>query len=468
LCPRHKSTTLLANIDITNRCNLKCPVCFANANHTGKIYEPTFENIVEIMELLRSENPPCSSIQFVGGEPTVRDDLPDLIELAKKMGFVQIQIATNGIKLTNPNYIKDLKDRGLSTICMQFDGITEKPYLSLRGKNLLPLKIEAINSCRKAGFDSIVLIPTLVKGVNDNQVGDIIKFAMKNIDVIRGLNFQPICFAGRYDKSKVLEQRITISDFIELVEEQTDGDITKDDFYPIPFVSPIVSFIEKFTNKKLTKFSGHQHCAAATYVVVDNGKLVPITRFFDVEGFIEVLNNILNIEDDSSDCNDSNCNNCNNDNNNNNCNKYNNQDDDNCNINFKFKFNTSKTIGKLKILDSLIKELPKLIDKSKMPKNVPFMELMMGILRGDYGALIKFQYSTLLIGCIHIMDGYNYNVDRAKRCVIHYATPDKRLIPMCSYNLIHRKEIEEKYSRKITIADDLLNKYMAKRYNPLF
>ncbi|AEF95840.1 Radical SAM domain protein [Methanotorris igneus Kol 5] len=403
LCPNHTSTTILANIDVTNRCNLNCPICFANANHTKKIYEPTFEEIKEMMKLLRNENPPCPAIQFAGGEPTVRDDLPELIKLAREMGFIHIQIATNGVKLKNLTYLKTLKEAGLSTIYLQFDGVTEKPYLISRNRNLLPTKLKVIENCRKIGFNSVVLVPTLAKGINDDQVGSLIKFAMENIDVVRSVNFQPVSFTGRIDESKRLKHRITIPDFIKLVEEQTNGEISKEDFYPVPFVVPISLFVDTWTNMTKVKLSCHQHCGAATYVFVEDGKLIPITRFFDVEGFIELLNEA---KEDL----------------------------------------ISSKLGKAKAILHIAKELPKLMDKSKAPKNLKLIELIVEILKGNYDALTNFHYNTLMIGCMHFMDPYNYDVNRVKRCVIHYATPDGRIIPFCAYNTIHRKEVEEKFS----------------------
>ncbi len=408
LCPNHKSTTVLANLDVTNRCNLNCPICFANANRTKRVYEPTIEEIKEMMINLRNEDVPCPSIQFAGGEPTVREDLPEIIKLARELGFVHVQVATNGIKLKNMTYIQKLKDAGLSTIYLQFDGLTEKPYLIARNKNLLPLKLKVIENCRKCDFNSIVLVPTLVKGVNDDQMGDIIRFGAKNNDVIRNINVQPVSFTGRIDENKRLEQRITIPDFVKLVEEQTDGEILKDDFYPVPFVVPISLFAEIWENRPSVKLSAHQHCGAATYVFIENDKIIPITRFFDVEGFIELLNEIY-----TEHCNDSK--------------------------------NLSK-IERGEIFLKLTKHLPSLVDSAKIPSNVKFIESMVRILKGDYDALLKFHYHSMLIGCMHFMDPYNFDNKRVQRCVIHYATPDGRIIPFCTYNTLYRQEVEDKYS----------------------
>jgi hypothetical protein len=110
LCNNHHSQTLLGNIDLTNRCNLDCDFCFANARACGFIYEPDFDEVVTMLKLLRSQKPvPAPAVQFSGGEPTMRDDLFEIIRAAKQLGFLQVQIATNGFKLANdPEYARKL------------------------------------------------------------------------------------------------------------------------------------------------------------------------------------------------------------------------------------------------------------------------------------------------------------------------------------------------------------------------
>jgi uncharacterized radical SAM superfamily Fe-S cluster-containing enzyme len=226
LCEEHESHTVLGLIDVTNRCNMKCPVCFANAAVSKTLYEPTYEEIRTMLQNLRNNKPvPTPAIQYAGGEPTVRKDIVELVKLAKEEGFRHTQIATNGLRLArNPSLAQELKDAGLNTIYLQFDGITEEPYLKIRNRNLLSVKLAAIENCSKANL-GIVLVPTILKGVNHDQIGDILRFAAQNIDIIRGVNFQPVSFAGRTPAEEVESQRVTVPDFEKMVEEQTDNQI---------------------------------------------------------------------------------------------------------------------------------------------------------------------------------------------------------------------------------------------------
>src|SRR5438445_158228 len=135
LCNLHYSATSLCNIDLTNRCNLKCPICFANANAAGYVFEPTFEQIVYEFAVLRAQRPiPVAAIQFAGGEPTIYPQFPEIVKAAKDMGFPQVQVATNGIRLaTEDGFLDKVAEAGLNTIYLQFDGLREENYIKARG-----------------------------------------------------------------------------------------------------------------------------------------------------------------------------------------------------------------------------------------------------------------------------------------------------------------------------------------------
>uniref|UniRef100_UPI0034E22110 tetraether lipid synthase Tes n=1 Tax=Methanothrix sp. TaxID=90426 RepID=UPI0034E22110 len=263
LCNEHLSETLLGNIDLTNRCNLNCDFCFVNAKACGYVYEPTFDQVVAMMKLLRSQRPvPAPAVQFAGGEPTIRDDLLEIIRKAKEMGFQQVQMATNGIKLAkDPAFVKELKEAGLSTVYLHFDGISKEtdPYVRQH--------MMAVDNCRGAKL-GVVLVPTIINGRNNHEVGDIIRYGARHIEVVRGVNFQPVSFTGAASADDVTSKRVTIPDLTKWIEEQTDGSIRQSDFYPVPSVICISNLVEEYTGKPQVRFTAHEHCGAATYAFV--------------------------------------------------------------------------------------------------------------------------------------------------------------------------------------------------------
>ncbi|MCJ7442932.1 MAG: radical SAM protein [Methanotrichaceae archaeon] len=401
LCNNHKTATLLGNIDITNRCNMACPVCFADAG--GQVYEPTLSQIKSMMYNLRHQQPvPCPAVQFSGGEPTLRDDLPDILSMARKMGFSQIQIATNGLRLaTSLNFCRSLVINGLNTIYLQFDGVTSKPYMIVRGRDLFPTKLKALDNLRKAGQKSVVLVPTLAKGVNDQEVGAIVRFASKNLDIVKGINMQPVSFAGRIDDEERSQKRLTIPDLFKLLEEQTDNEISRGDFYPVSFVTPLSRLLAAESGKEQPVFTVHPCCGAATYIYNFNNHLIPITRFIDVEGLFEKIEREVNNFDGSN-------------------------------------------FGRFKMRGKILKEMPKFVDDAKVPEDLNIKKLLIGIfMNGTRDSLREFHNKTLFLGAMHFQDVFNMDLERLQRCGVHYATPDGRIIPFCAYNTIHRKEVEE-------------------------
>jgi len=395
ICPEHKSHTALAIIDITNRCNLKCPVCFANANYAGYVYEPTMEQVVGMLENLRATKPVAAqALQFSGGEPTIRKELLDMVRKAKELGFNHVEVNTNGLRLSQDvEFCKQLKEAGVSTIYLQFDGLTPDVYKYIRGVDLLDIKMKAIENLREAGLDSVVLVVTLVKGVNDSQLGDIINFAAKNSDVIRCINVQPVSLCGRLPPNEREKMRITIPDFMREVEEQTKGVIKASDFYPVPVVVPVSKAVGAIKNKRYVEFSAHPHCGMATFVFIENGKITPITRYGNIEKFVATIKRVY---DDAS--------------------------------------KGSKNKAKIRLVGSA--------------RHIKFGFLRKYVLKvllnGDYKSLGEFTRSAILISSMHFMDPYNFDLERVQRCVIHYAVPDGRIIPFCTMNSIHRTEVEKK------------------------
>ena len=228
LCPQHRQHTCCVLLEVTNRCNLHCPVCFARAGEGTAVKEPSLEEIGTWYDAMMNCGGPFN-IQLSGGEPTMREDLEEVIRLGKQKGFTFFQLNTNGIRLgEDPAYIQKLRLAGLNCVFLQFDGLREETNRILRGKPLLEIKKRAIENCRKAGV-GVVLVPVIAKGVNDDEVGEILKFAWEQMPAVRGVHFQPVSYFGRYEDRKTAD-RFTLSHLLQAIEAQTQGRMKMADF----------------------------------------------------------------------------------------------------------------------------------------------------------------------------------------------------------------------------------------------
>jgi 7,8-dihydro-6-hydroxymethylpterin dimethyltransferase len=230
LCRNHRQVTCTAILEVTPRCELGCPVCF-NASEPGAASNPELRQIEQMLQEIRDAAGTCP-IQLSGGEPTLRDDLPEIVALARKCGFDHIQVNTNGIRLAkDADFARALKDAGITDFFLQFDGITDEVYARTRGTAMLALKLKAIDRC--AGLKiGIILVPTLVRKVNESQIGAIIQFAKKWIPTIKGVHFQPMTYLGRYPNPPRNEDRILIPEILAAIEEQTEGELRIENMAP--------------------------------------------------------------------------------------------------------------------------------------------------------------------------------------------------------------------------------------------
>jgi len=400
---KHKSQSVLTNLLITNRCNLRCSYCFMNAGASGNVYEPTLNQIGELLIQARNERPMGSkAIQITGGEPTMRDDLFEIIRMSKEVGFSHVQVNTNGIKLADSaEYCKRLKDEKVNTIYMSFDGVTKEtnPWIEQNKK--------AIENLRKVNL-KVVLVPVLIGGKNIHETGKIVRFAFDNMDIVRGVNFQPISFCGRVTKlkdEKRDKQRVDYVMMMKEIEKEFDGGISRDDFYPVPFVYPISKLIEMLKGETQVEFTAHPGCGGATYLFMEDGKPLPVTRFIDVEGLLEFINKESEIKGP-------------------------------------FK--------KIRVASSFLKNIDKFVDYEKAPHGFDLKKLLKdAAIGGSYDSLRGFHYKSLFIGSMWFQDAFNLNIDRLKRCVIHYTTLEG-IVPFCAYNgLGIGDRIREKYSISI-------------------
>lgn len=235
-------------MEVTHDCDLGCPFCFAESSpgrqaggspddypgvssrDSSEGYsEPPLAQIVEhLKRLFASEG--AVNLQLSGGEPTMRSDLPQIIEAACTIGFTFVQLNTNGIRLaTKDGYAERLREAGLKSVFLQFDGLTDDTHRALRGHHLARAKMRAVERCAEAGL-AVVLVPTVVPGINDGELGAMVRFAASWPGVVRGLHLQPVSYFGRYQQNGRL--RLTLPEVIRALEEQTGGEVRADDFRP--------------------------------------------------------------------------------------------------------------------------------------------------------------------------------------------------------------------------------------------
>lgn len=411
LCGRHQSSSCLANIDLTNRCNLNCPICFANANVVGYVYEPSFEQLEAMMQALRDLRPtPATAVQFSGGEPTIHPRFHDIVRRARAMGFSNIQIATNGLKMADYDFAARAKDAGLHTLYLQFDGIGPDIYLKTRGRDIWNYKLQALENCRKLDL-KICLVPTIIRTVNDDAVGPIFRFAVDNIDVVSGISYQPVCFTGRIDEKLRMEQRYTLGDLARDLARETGASVTRD-FYPLSVVMPISQILEVVTGQPKIKASCHTDCAFGSYFLIDDQKNVhPFPKVLDIEALFTGMN--------------------------------------------RYAHQWQRRAGHLNWFDKF--RLYRMFKSAFRPDSAPpgltlksLVQAMQGMVdknrgRGQSG---KNNYRTLMAAGMHFQDRYNYDVQRVRRCVIPYSTP-AGIVPFCAYNggPTYRPFIERMYAQ---------------------
>ena len=397
LCGQHLSSPCLAQIDLTNRCNMRCPICFANAGVTGQVAEPDYDEVVRQLQVLRDLRPtPCTAIQFTGGEPTLHPDFLKIIDKCGRMGFSHIQIATNGLRLADADFADRAAEAGLHTLYLQFDGVGEEPYRQTRNHpGIWAKKLATIENCRRLDM-KICLVPTVVKGINDEQVGEIFHFAVKNIDVISGISYQPISFTGRHSLDEIRLRRYTLGDLGNDLAAASGGSALRD-MYPLSIVMPLGQFLEAMTGQPKIRPSCHPDCAFGTYFLVSpDGQAVPFPQVINVEGMFTEMNEIARRVRRRGG-------------------RATKLDKIRALWMFKRHFNAAAAPPELTV-KRFVRSLQGLLDKN--------------VGRGEGE---KYTYKTLLCAGMHFQDRYNFDAERVKRCVILYSTPSG-VFPFCSYN----------------------------------
>lgn len=266
LCPGHERSITLPEVEVTWRCNISCPVCFMFDGDLPA--DPTLEELRDMFALIRDFDGQNLPIQITGGEPTIRDDLADIIRLAIDEGFVAVELNTNGLVIgADRDYLRRLKDAGLTNVYLQLDGLDPATTVRLRGKEIFAAKMQAIENCRSEGIPVMISV-AIVRGVNDGEVGDLIRFSMDNLDVIKGLALQPAFRSGRFGVDAG-DKHLSLADVAALISAQTGGKIASEDFWPVG--------------------SAHPLCYGSTVLVGEGSNYEPFTRGLGEDDFRRLI-----------------------------------------------------------------------------------------------------------------------------------------------------------------------------------
>jgi uncharacterized radical SAM superfamily Fe-S cluster-containing enzyme/prolipoprotein diacylglyceryltransferase len=268
--PEHK--TCVALLELTGACNLHCPVCYAGSP-SGR--HRRFEDLCADLEAFVADRGTIEVLQLSGGEPLLHPDLLRLLDVCKTLPIDHVMINTNGLELLHREGLAaELAARKPHLeLYLQFDGLDRESHIALRGADLLARK-QAIVETIVAHDLPTTLVCTLAKGVNEDQVGPLVQWAV-GVPQLRGITFQPATWAGRFDRSYDQASRLTLAGVIELVGRQTGGVFTADDFKPLPCANP--------------------NCCSFTYAVRrPNSSVLPLPRLMKIEDHLDQLSDRMN------------------------------------------------------------------------------------------------------------------------------------------------------------------------------
>lgn len=253
-------------LPVTDACNLECPYCFA-ASGPGQTHRD-LDDVERMLEGAWAALDGPAPLQLSGGEPTVHPEILSIIARARAQGFTHIEVNTNGVLVANrPGFARDLKEAGVDALYLQFDGTDDEAYQHTRAAGLWKTKQKAVEAARDAGLN-VVLVPTIVKGRNDDRLGDILRYALDNVDVVRGVNVQPVRHFGRYSDDT---GHLSLDEVARRMAEQT-GWFDRDDVHPVPCCSAA--------------------CYMATILLPHGDGAIPLTRFLKDDLFYRALESV--------------------------------------------------------------------------------------------------------------------------------------------------------------------------------
>jgi uncharacterized radical SAM superfamily Fe-S cluster-containing enzyme len=439
----HGSSTIkhgrgaVLTVDLTNRCNMMCDPCFMDANQVGFVHELTWDDIKTVLDNAISIKPRRQmSVQFSGGEPTLSPYFLDAIRYSRTVGYNSVQAATNGIEFAkDPAFAKAAAEAGLRYAYLQFDGIGNAANSHRRVGNLFDVKLRAIENLYSAGVD-IVPVITIVNGVNNEQVGRVIEFALDNPKKINFLSFQPVSFTGRDEEvtpERRAAQRYTLSHLAHDVKKQTGiGEPTRD-WFPISFMGTFTDWAD-VTHGAEKEFGQltcgcHPNCGVGMAVMIDKEtkEAVPVTAFLKAE---QLAKDVAKVTDAGRG---------------------------------RFLSNMGMALALMRNYDSfkspthfklsdLLKKFDKTFGATKSAEQGKYGRVEGDRTSQDIEKRRADRWNFLFIAGMWFQDLFNYDFRRTEMCIIPYATQQGE-ISFCAYNTgIGWRNIIEKMHMTATLT----------------
>ena len=391
LCEEHEQHTCIALLEITDNCNLTCPMCFA-ASRPGLSHVPTPACLGAIDALVAREGR-AEVLQLSGGEPTLHPDFIDVLDHACGSEIDVVMINTNGVTLANDDILLDqiARRRKRVEVYLQFDSVQPDGHRLLRGASLLETKRRAIDRLGQAGIRT-TLVSTVQTGVNEDQIGDIVRLGLEHRH-ITGISFQPAVYTGRYFLPDQLDHRVTFPDIIDAIADQMPDVFRANDFLPLPCAHP----------------NGHVLAYAYRDRAADgNHRFTPMNRFIDIAGNMDLLANGIVFTRDRA----------------------------------------RSLVERYVSRCGSVRNLTDLASSPSPTRNrVPATRNDAPVPPGDDAASHFFdaaiggtlsQSDLMRITITSFMDAYNFDLRQLMKSCVHHLLPTGHLIPFSAYNVLYR------------------------------
>ena len=428
----HGSSTIkygrgsVLTVDLTNRCNMMCDPCFMDANQVGFVHELEWADIKQILDDSLSVKPRRQlSVQFSGGEPTLSPFFLESIKYARDVGYFCVQCASNGIMFAQDvEFCHAAKRAGLRLCYLQFDGVTNEANSHRKVGNLFDVKLRAIENLAAAGID-VVLVVTVVNGINNEQVGPIVQFAIDNADKVTVVSFQPVSFTGRdeeIDDERRQRERYTLSHLVHDLHDQLGVTEPMRDWFPLSAMNPFSDVVDLLLGQSAEfgalKCGCHPNCGIGTALLVNKRtkQMVPVSQFLNLD---QVLLDLQGIADAGQ--------------------------------------------TKAQTVTGIALSLLRNFNPEKAPPGYSFTEFARQFLSqiGANGSKVgesegdahKFEWRFLFVAGMWFQDLFNYDFRRTEMCIIPYGTQMGE-ISFCAYNTgVGFRQIIEKMKKTATVAE---------------